>query len=131
MKRRVQSPLVPEPPPGTFSRCFVVGDQVFIAGITANSPTGIEGGDSMYDQTVAVFTKIRHLVEAAGGRMADVVRLGVYVTDIARREDVMRARQQFFTGDFPASTMVEVTALAGPGLLVEVEATAILGAGSP
>jgi enamine deaminase RidA (YjgF/YER057c/UK114 family) len=66
MKRRVSSPQVPEPPPQTFSRCIQVGDQLFVAGITANSPTGIEGGDSMYEQALAVYRKIRHLVEAAG-----------------------------------------------------------------
>jgi enamine deaminase RidA (YjgF/YER057c/UK114 family) len=128
-KRRVSSPHVPEPPPQTFSRCIVAGDHVFVAGITAGSPTGIQGGDSMYEQSKAVFTKIRHLLEAAGGRMDDIVRLLVFVTDISRREEILRARREFFTGDFPASTLVEVKALVAPGLLVEVEATAVLGAG--
>jgi enamine deaminase RidA (YjgF/YER057c/UK114 family) len=128
-RRRISSPHVPEPPPGTFSRGVAVGDHVFLAGVTAGGPDGIRGGDSMYEQTVAVFTKIRHLMEAAGGTMDDIVRLLVFVTDIGRREDVLRARRPFFSGDPPASTLVEVSALVVPGLLVEVEATAILGAG--
>ena len=131
MKRRVSSPQVPEPPPQTFSRCIQVGNQLFVAGVTANSPTGIEGGDSMYEQTRVVYRRIRHLVEAAGGTMDDIVRQLIFVTDISRRDDVLRARREFFTGDFPASTQVEVTALAAPGLLVEIEVTAIIDSSRP
>ncbi len=126
-RRRVSSPHVPEPPPGTFSRAIQVGDQLFVAGMTANSPSGIEGGDSMYDQTRAVFTKIKHLVEAAGGTMNDIVKMTGFITDIARRDDYLRARRDFFTSDPPASTLVEVTALAAPGLMIEVEVMAIVG----
>jgi len=126
-RRRVSSPHVPEPPPGTFSRAIQVGDQLFVAGMTANSPSGIEGGDSMYDQTRAVFTKIKHLVEAAGGTMNDIVKMTGFITDIAKRDDYLRARRDFFTSDPPASTLVEVTALAAPGLMIEVEVMAIVG----
>ena len=126
-RRRVSSPQVPEPPPGTFSRAIQVGDQLFVAGMTANSPSGIEGGDSMYDQTRAVFTRIKHLVEAAGGTMNDVVKMTGFITDIAKRDDYLRARRDFFTSDPPASTLVEVTALAAPGLMIEVEVMAIVG----
>ena len=126
-RRRVSSPQVPEPPPGTFSRAIQVGDQLFVAGMTANSPSGIEGGDSMYDQTRAVFTKIKHLVEASGGMMNDIVKMTGFITDIAKRDDYLRARRAFFTSDPPASTLVEVTALAAPGLMIEVEVMAIVG----
>ena len=126
-RRRVRSPHVPEPPPGTFSRAIRVGDQLFVAGITAHNQGGVEGGDSMYDQTRAVFTKIRHLVEAAGGTMNDIVKMTGFITDIKRREEYLRARRDFFTADPPASTLVEITALASPGLLIEVEVLAIIG----
>jgi len=126
-RRRISSPNVPEPPPGTFSRAIQVGNQLFVAGMTANSPTGVDGGDSMYDQTRAVFTKIAHLVEAAGGTMNDIVKMTGFITDIKRREDYLRARRDYFTADPPASTLVEVTALAAPGLLIEVEVLAIIG----
>src|SRR5262245_64418759 len=92
MKRRVSSPQVPEPPPQTFSRCIQVGDQLFVAGMTANSPTGIEGGDSMYEQAVAVYRKIRFLVEGAGGTVNDIVRQLIFVTAISRRDEILRAR---------------------------------------
>jgi 2-iminobutanoate/2-iminopropanoate deaminase len=126
-RRRISSPHVPEPPPGTFSRAIQVGDQLFVAGMTASSPSGAEGGNSMYEQTRAVFTKIRHLVEAAGGTMNDIVKMTGFITDIGQREDYLRARQPFFTADPPASTLVEITALAVPGLIIEVEVMAIIG----
>jgi 2-iminobutanoate/2-iminopropanoate deaminase len=126
-RRRISSPHVPEPPPGTFSRAIQVGNQLFVAGMTANSPGGIEGGDSMYEQTRAVFRKIQHLVEAAGGTMNDIVKMTGFVTDISQREDYLRARRDFFTADPPASTLVEISALAAPGLIVEVEVMAVIG----
>ena len=126
-RRRISSPDVPEPPPGTFSRAIQVGNQLFVAGMTANGPSGVEGGDSMYEQTRAVFRKIQSLVEAAGGTMNDVVKMTGFITDIRQRDDYLRARRDFFTADPPASTLVEITALALPGLLIEVEVMAIIG----
>jgi len=128
-KQRVSSPQVPDPPPQTWSNCLVVGNQVFIAGMVARSGTEVLGGDSMYGQSRAILTKIKHLMEAAGGRMDDIVKVVVFVTDIKRREEFWKARREFFSGDFPVSTLVEVRALAAPELLVEVEAVAVLGAG--
>jgi len=127
-KQRMSSPHVPEPPPQTWSNCLVVGNQVFIAGMTARTGTETVGGTGMYEQARAVFTKIKHLMEAAGGHMDDIVKVDIFVTDITRREEVWQARREFFTGHFPVSTLVEVRALAAPELLVEVEAVAILGA---
>jgi enamine deaminase RidA (YjgF/YER057c/UK114 family) len=127
-KQRISSPHVPEPPPQTWSNCLVVGQQVFVAGMTARTGDVVQGGDSMYEQAKATFTKIKHLLEAAGACMDDVVKVNIFVTDITRRQEVWKARQEFFTGDFPVSTLVEVRALAAPELLVEIEALAILGA---
>jgi enamine deaminase RidA (YjgF/YER057c/UK114 family) len=106
-----------------------VGNQVFIAGMTARVGAEVVGGDSMYGQARSIFEKIRHLMEAAGGRMDDIVKVVIFVTDIKRREEVWKARREVFSGDFPVSTLVEVRALAVPELLVEVEAIAVLGAG--
>jgi enamine deaminase RidA (YjgF/YER057c/UK114 family) len=61
--------------------------------------------------------------------MADIVKVTIFVTDIGQREQVWRARQEFFTGNFPASTLVQVAALADPSLKVEIEAVAHIGAG--
>jgi enamine deaminase RidA (YjgF/YER057c/UK114 family) len=129
-KRSVHSPSVPEPPPQTWSNCLVYGNQIFVAGMTAQFGNETAGGDSMYEQSKAVFGKIKALIDEAGGRIDDVVKVNVFVTDIKRREEVWKARSEFFTGDFPVSTLVQVAALARPDLLVEIEAVAFIGAGS-
>jgi enamine deaminase RidA (YjgF/YER057c/UK114 family) len=128
---RVSSPNVPEAPPQTWSNCRVYGNQVFIAGMTAgDGKGGVRGDGSTYGQAKETFTKIKHLIEAAGGRMDDVVKVTIFVTDITRREEVWRARREVFTGNFPASSLVEVRALAKPSVKVEVEAIAHIGAGA-
>jgi enamine deaminase RidA (YjgF/YER057c/UK114 family) len=119
---RAVSPEVPEPQPGTWSNCLVVAGVAYLAGMTAR-------GEDEYVQARAIFTKIRHLVEAAGGSMADIVKVTIFVTDIKQREKVWQARREFFTGNFPASTLVQVAALADPSLKVEIEAVAHIAAG--
>src|SRR5437763_4567102 len=119
------TPNVPEPAPETCSNCLVAGGIAYVAGMTAS------GGDlsDEYAQAKVIFTKIRHLLTAAGGSMADVVKVTIFVTDITQREKVWQARREFFTGNFPASTLVQVAALANPSLKVEIEAVAHIGAG--
>ena len=126
--QRVTSPKLPEPAPGTWSNCRVYGNQFFVAGMTSgDGKGGVLGDGSTYSQAKETFTKIKHLVEAAGGKMNDVIRVDIYVTDIKQREEVWKARREFFTGDFPTSTLVEVRALATPQLVVEVNATGFIG----
>src|SRR6202163_3326277 len=121
---RAVSPQVNEPQPGTWSNCLVVGGIAYVAGMTAS------GGDlhDEYSQSKAIFGKIKHLIEAAGGTMADIVTVTIFVTDISQREKVWQARREFFTGDFPCSTLVQVAALANPSLKVEINAVAHIGA---
>ena len=125
---RAVSPDVSEPSTGTWSNCLVVGGVAYLAGMTARGDQAGVAGDE-YTQAKAIFTKIRHLVEAAGGTMADIVKVTIFVTDISQREKVWQARREFFTGNFPASTLVQVAALADPSLKVEIEAVAHIGAG--
>ncbi len=122
---RAVSPEVPEPPAATWSNCLVVGGIAYLAGITARGDS--TSGDE-YVQAKAIFGKIRHLVEAAGGSMADIVKVTIFVTDITQREKVWQARREVFTGNFPASTLVQVAALADPSLKVEIDAVAHIGA---
>jgi enamine deaminase RidA (YjgF/YER057c/UK114 family) len=126
---RAVSPEVSEPPAGTWSNCLVAGGIAYIAGMTSRGSTDSDE----YAQAKAIFGKIRHLVEAAGGSMADIVKVTIFVTDITQREKVWQARREFFTGNFPASTLVQVAALADPSLKVEIDAVAHIGAstGSP
>ena len=129
-KKRISSPQVPEPPPQTWSNCLVVGNQVFVAGMIARDGDKILGGDSMYEQAKVIFGKIKGMVEAAGGAMSDVVKVTIYVTNIKNNTKVWKARAEFFKGDFPASTLVQVAALASPEILVEIEAIAHIGKGA-
>jgi 2-iminobutanoate/2-iminopropanoate deaminase len=128
-KIRVSSPQVGEPPQGTWSNCLVVGEHVYIAGVTARGDEfdDVPGG-SAYDQTVIILRKIKLLMEAAGGCIDDVVRVVIYLTDIDDRDAVWKARREFFSGDFPVSSLFEVSKLVRPEMRVEIEADAILGA---
>jgi 2-iminobutanoate/2-iminopropanoate deaminase len=121
---RAISPEVGEPQPGTWSNCLVVDNIAYVAGMTAT------GGDltDEYTQAKAIFTKIKNLLQAAGGTMADVVTVTIYVTDISQREKVWQARREFFTGNFPCSTLIQIAALANPSLKVEINAVAHIGA---
>ncbi len=126
--RRALSPDVPEPPPERWSNCLVVDGIAYVSGMTARAGDKVVGTDE-YEQSKVIFGKIKGMVEAAGGAMADVVKITVYVTNIKNNTRVWAARREFFTGDFPASTLVEVSALAAPEILVEIEAIAHIGKG--
>jgi 2-iminobutanoate/2-iminopropanoate deaminase len=120
--RKITTPAVPEPPGGIYTNCYVLDKQVFMSGQVAH-------GEGMEAQARAVFTKVKLLLEAAGGSLSDVVKMTVYVTDMAKRPEFGKVRAEFFPGDKPCSTLVEVKALALPEYLVEVDVTAVLGAG--
>jgi 2-iminobutanoate/2-iminopropanoate deaminase len=108
-----------------------VGPMIYVAGLTARAPDGITvTGPDEYTQARAIFEKMRHLVTAAGGVMDDIVKLTIFVTDIKEREKVWAARREFFSGDCPACSLVEVSALASPEIRVEIEGVAHLGGGS-
>lgn len=130
-KERIVSPDVAEYPPGHWSNCIRVGDQIFVSGMTAraNDLKTIQGANA-YEQAKATFTKIRHCLEAAGSGMHDIVTMTIYVTRMADNKEVWRARQEFFTGDFPCSTLVQVAALASAEILLEITVQAIAGSGS-
>lgn len=128
-KERILSPQVAEAPPGMWSNCLKVGDSVYFSGLTARANDGTSiVGETSYEQAQYIFSKMKHLIEAAGGQMDDIVTLTVYVTDIKHNEGVWKARQEFFTGDFPACALVGVSQLAKPEILVEIQGQARLGA---
>jgi enamine deaminase RidA (YjgF/YER057c/UK114 family) len=109
---------------------LVVDGVAYVSGMTARSKDGgLPEGDE-YQQAKIIFAKIGNLLEAAGGSIADVVKVTIFVTDITQRKKVWHARREVFTGDFPASTLVEVAALADPAIKVEIEAIAHIGAGA-
>lgn len=126
--RRVTSPDAPEPPPERWSNCLVVDGIAYVSGMVARGAPNLEKMDE-YEQAREIFRKIKALLEAAGGKMADVVKVTIYVTDIKNNTKVWKARAEYFTGNFPASTLVQVAALASPEIRVEIEAIAHLGKG--
>ena len=129
--RRVTSPAAPEPPPERWSNCLVIDGIAYVAGMVARGDDVKElAGKDEYEQAKMIFTKIKGLIEAAGGAMADVVKIIVYVTNIKNNTKVWKARAEFFKGNFPTSTLVEVRALASPEILVEIEAIAHIGKGA-
>ncbi len=120
---KITSPHVAEPPSGRWSNALRVGDMLFISGTVSRAPDGVTiQGNNEYEQAKIIFGKIRHLVEAAGGAMSDVVKVNIYVVNIKQNTEVWRARQEVFTGDCACLTLVEVRNLATPEDLVKVEA---------
>ncbi|MBK0419383.1 RidA family protein [Leucobacter sp. CSA1] len=127
-KTRVTTEQVPEPAPGTWSNCLAIGELIFVSGMTARGKDRETVlGDNEYEQAKVVFEKIKHLVEASGAAMDDIVKMTIFVTNIANNLQVWEARKEFFSGDFPACTLVEVSNLAKPEILLEIEAIAIAG----
>ena len=128
-RSRVVVPNLAEADPGLWSNGIRAGDLLFISGQVARP---FEGGRTLvgtteYEQARQIFSRIQRICEAAGGSMADIVKMTIFLVDIRNNTEVWRARREFFTGDFPASTLVEVRSLAGRETLVEIEAVAYLG----
>jgi 2-iminobutanoate/2-iminopropanoate deaminase len=128
--RRVTSPAAPEPPPERWSNCLLVNGVAYISGMVARGDNVKElASKDEYEQARIIFGKIKGLVEAAGGAMSDIVKVTIFVTNIRNNTKIWKARAEFFKGNFPASTLVEVRALAAPEILVEIEAVAHIGQG--
>jgi 2-iminobutanoate/2-iminopropanoate deaminase len=131
--KTIHSPKVAEAPPQTWSNMKVVNGYFHIAGMTGSGPKGEHPGDDMYIQAKSIFQTFKDLLEAAGGKMNDIISITVYVTNLDENTEVWRARREFFTGDFPCSTLIEVKRVgspkASPPLKVEINATGVIGAG--
>jgi len=111
-----------------YSRAVRVGNFIAVAGTTAGKDEQgriVCEGD-VYAQTIAALQKIERALNQAGARISDVIRTRIFITDITQFQHVAKAHCEFFGDVLPAATLVEVRALVEPGLLVEVEADAII-----
>jgi len=127
-RTRIISPLVAEPAPQRWSNLIKAGDNLYVSGLTSRNKDGVTiDGANEYEQSQVIFTKMRRLIEEAGATMDDMVKLTIFVTRIEHNSDVWKARAEFFEGDFPACSLVEVKGLAAPEIYVEIEGIAYTG----
>ena len=108
-----------------YSRAVKVGSRIYVTGTTAtNEDSEIVGSGDAYAQTVQAIKNIELALQALGATLENVVRTRMFVTDISRWEEYGRAHGEFFRDVLPATTMVEVSRLIDPNMLIEIEADA-------
>lgn len=109
-----------------YSRAVRIGNVIEIAGTVASDESGEPVGETVSDQARYIFQKIEQALQAAGGSLCDVTRTRWYLTDISTLDEAGRVHGEVFGEISPVASAVEVTALAGPGFLIEIEASAVL-----
>jgi enamine deaminase RidA (YjgF/YER057c/UK114 family) len=107
-----------------YSRVVVAGPFILIGGTTSVDEDGVVLGGSAYDQTTEVFSKLSHELTRAGASLTDVIQVRVYTTDISLCDEICRAFTDVLGAVHPLMTMVEVSALVDPRMLVEIELVA-------
>ncbi len=109
-----------------YSRAVRIGNQIEVSGTTSVDGNQLVGEKDLYIQTRFILKKIEAVLNEAGATMADVVRTRMYLTDIGQWEKAAKAHAEFFREIKPASSMVEVSRLIHPDLLIEIEVSAII-----
>ncbi|MBH0197209.1 MAG: RidA family protein [Nitrospira sp.] len=111
-----------------YSRAVRVGAALYVSGSTAMTPSGLVGKGDPYAQTIQTFKTIEAALKQAGASLNDVVRTRIYMANIDQWQEVGRAHGEIFGSIRPATTMVEVSRLIDPDMLVEIEADAVISA---
>jgi enamine deaminase RidA (YjgF/YER057c/UK114 family) len=127
MRRQLYSSGTSWEPVVGYSRAVKVDGRIWVSGTTSTGSDGaIVGKGDPYAQAKQAIANIERALAAAGAVLADVVRTRIFVTDISHWQDIGRAHGEAFADIRPATTMVEVTRLIDPDLLVEIEADAVI-----
>ena len=124
MLKSVVVPNAPKPV-GPYSSAMIVGNLVYVSGQSGRDPVTDHVADDIETQTEQVLTNIRTILEAAGTSLSQVVRCGVFLTDMSEFQRMNAVYERLFDGHRPARTTVAVSALPGPGLRVEIDASAL------
>lgn len=118
-------------PLGVFSQAIKVdasGELLFISGLTSRDADGnVVGAGDIKLQTETILENMKRLLAEAGGSMADIVKVTVFIRDMEQFDEIHEVRRRYFSEPYPASSMVEVSRLVSPEHLIEIEAIAAVG----
>ena len=130
-RTEITSPKLPSPMRrGAFSSGVEApaGRMIYVSGqVSMDAAGNVVGEGDIRLQTETVLEHVKTVVEEAGGDMQDVVKLTVFITDMGLYDQIHEVRRRYFEEPYPASSMVEVSALVDPRLLIEIEAVAVVG----